>query len=110
MWMTAQVLKHADPNLGGHAYAAACGVPRSMTHRTNGFRSGAVTYGLRWDCRSHGGRHARRDLLYPAAEEYPLTAPQHEHRYVFNHHLATYYGEPFEAGVAAEFGYLTAAL
>jgi hypothetical protein len=64
MWMTAQVLKHADPNLGGHAYAAACGVPRSMTHRT----------------------------------------------YVFNHHLATYYGEPFEAGVAAEFGYLTAAL
>lgn len=45
-----------------------------MTHRTNGFRSGAVTYGLRWDCRSHGGRHARRDLLYPAAEEYPLTA------------------------------------
>lgn len=53
---------------------------------------------------------APRYLLYLAAEEDPLTAPQHEHRYVFNHHLATYYGEPFEAGVAAEFGDLTAAL
>ncbi|MGB7164177.1 MAG: hypothetical protein WBD70_13660, partial [Mycobacterium sp.] len=36
----------------------------------------------------------------------PADSAQHEHRYVFNHHLATYYGEPFEAGVAAEFGYL----
>lgn len=49
MWVTAQVLKHADPNLDLHEYAAACGVPRSITHRTDGSRSGAITYGLRWD-------------------------------------------------------------
>jgi hypothetical protein len=49
MFMTAQVLKHLDPNLDVHEYAAACGVPRSITHRTNGSPSGAITYGLRWD-------------------------------------------------------------
>lgn len=49
MWVTAQVLKHADPNLDLHEYAAACGVPRSITHRTNGSPSGAITYGLRWE-------------------------------------------------------------
>jgi hypothetical protein len=48
MFMTAQVLKHLDPNLDLHEYAAACGVPRSITHRTNGSPSGAITYGLRW--------------------------------------------------------------
>jgi hypothetical protein len=49
MWMAAQVLKHADPNLDVHEFAAACGVPRSITHRKNGSRSDAITYGLRWD-------------------------------------------------------------
>lgn len=49
MWVTAQVLKHADPNLDLHEYAAACGIPRSITHRTNGSRSDAITYGLRWN-------------------------------------------------------------
>jgi hypothetical protein len=48
MWATAQVLKNADPNLDLHEYAAACGVPRSITHRTNGQHSDAIFYGLRW--------------------------------------------------------------
>jgi hypothetical protein len=49
MWVTAQVLRYEDPNFDVHEYAAACGVPRSITHRTNGSRSDVVTYGLRWD-------------------------------------------------------------
>lgn len=49
MWVTAQVLRHADPNLDLYEYAAACAVPRSITHRSNGSRSGAVIYGLRWE-------------------------------------------------------------
>lgn len=49
MFVTAQVLKYLDPNLDLHEYAAACGVPRSITHRTNGSPSGAITYGIRWD-------------------------------------------------------------
>jgi hypothetical protein len=49
MWATAQVLKHADPNLDVYEYAAACGVPRSITHRNNGSKSGAISYGLRWE-------------------------------------------------------------
>lgn len=32
----------------GHEFAAACGVPRSITHRNDGSPSGAITYGLRW--------------------------------------------------------------
>lgn len=48
-WVTAQVLKHADPNLDLHAYLNACGVCRSVTHRTDGSRSDFVTFGLRWD-------------------------------------------------------------
>ena len=48
MWVTAQVLKHADPNLDLHEFAEACGVPRFVTHRTNGSLSDAVTYGIRW--------------------------------------------------------------
>jgi len=47
-WVTCQVLKHADPNLDEHEYLAACGVPHSVTHRTDGSPSGFVTYGLRW--------------------------------------------------------------
>jgi hypothetical protein len=49
MWVTAQVLRYEDPNFDVHEYAAACGVPRSITHRTNGSRSDIVTYGLRWE-------------------------------------------------------------
>jgi hypothetical protein len=48
MWAVAQVLKHEDPKMDLHVFAAACGVPRSITHRTNGSRSDAITYGLRW--------------------------------------------------------------
>ena len=50
MWVTAQVLKHADPNLDLHEYAAACGVPHSITHRrSDGKPSGAITAGIRFD-------------------------------------------------------------
>ncbi|WP_285033867.1 hypothetical protein [Mycolicibacterium sp. lyk4-40-TYG-92] len=55
MWVTAQVLRHMDPNLDLHEYATACGVPRSITHRTNGSRSDVITYGLRW----HGTDHTK---------------------------------------------------
>jgi hypothetical protein len=48
MWVVAQVLKHADPNLDLHEFGAACGVPWSITHRTDGSLSGAIDYGLRW--------------------------------------------------------------
>lgn len=49
MWVTAQVLKHSDPNLDLHEYAEACGIPRWITHRTDGSRSDAIKYGLRWN-------------------------------------------------------------
>lgn len=48
MFVTAQVLKHLDPNLDLHEYADACGVPRSVIYRKDGSPSGAITYGLRW--------------------------------------------------------------
>lgn len=48
MWVVAQVLKHSDPNLDLHEFAEACGVPRRITHRTDGSLSDAITFGLRW--------------------------------------------------------------
>lgn len=51
MWVAAQVLLHADPNLDPHEFAAACGVPRRITHNNDGAKSGAITAGLR---RSNG--------------------------------------------------------
>jgi hypothetical protein len=48
MWVAAQVLKHLDPNLDLHEFAAECGVPRRVTHRSSGAKSGAITYGIRW--------------------------------------------------------------
>lgn len=48
-WVVAQVLKHEDPNLDLWEFAAACGVPRSITHRSNGSQSGAIPNGLRWE-------------------------------------------------------------
>jgi len=52
MWVAAQVLKHADPNLDVHEFAEACGVPRSVTHTRRGHQSGAITAGIR----TRGGR------------------------------------------------------
>lgn len=49
VWMVAQVLKHEDPNLDLWEFAAACGVPRSITHRSNGSPSGTISNGLRWN-------------------------------------------------------------
>lgn len=48
MWVTAQVLKHLDPNLDLHEYAVACGIPRSITHRKDGSPSGGIPAGIRW--------------------------------------------------------------
>jgi hypothetical protein len=47
MWVTAQVLLHADPNLDPHEFAEACGVPRRITHNRDGRPSGGITAGLR---------------------------------------------------------------
>lgn len=47
MWVTAQVLKHLDPNLDLHEYATACGVPDSFVYRKDGSKSGAITAGIR---------------------------------------------------------------
>lgn len=47
MWVTAQVLRHADPNFSVEEFAVACGVPRWITHRSDGKISGALTGGLR---------------------------------------------------------------
>lgn len=50
MWVTAQVLKHADPGLNLHEYAVACGVPRDITHRrSDGKPSGTIEAGIRFD-------------------------------------------------------------
>lgn len=47
MWVTAQVLLHADPNFSVEEFAVACGIPRRITHRSDGKFSGALTGGLR---------------------------------------------------------------
>jgi hypothetical protein len=49
MWVTAQVLLHADPNLDLHEYAEACGVPRRITRNRDGRPSGAIPAGIRKD-------------------------------------------------------------
>jgi uncharacterized protein len=74
--------------------------------------------------RAHYHKIAPRHVLYMAAEVDPLTAPLHEHRDVFDSgdkhnaqfaivepdHLATYFGEPFEASVAVQLKFLTSVL
>jgi len=47
MWVTAQVLLHADPNFSVEEFAVACGIPRRITHRSDGKFSGALAGGLR---------------------------------------------------------------
>jgi hypothetical protein len=47
MWVVAQVLQHADPNLDLHEFAAACGVPRRITHNSDGRPSGTIGAGIR---------------------------------------------------------------
>lgn len=49
MWVTAQVLLHADPNLDLHEYAEACGVPQRITRNRNGQPSGSIPAGIRLD-------------------------------------------------------------
>lgn len=47
-WVVGQVLAYSDPNFDIDEFVSACGVPRSITHRTNGSRSGVIENGLRW--------------------------------------------------------------
>lgn len=47
-WVVGQVLGYSDPNFDIDEFVAACGIPRWITHRANGSRSGVVTNGLRW--------------------------------------------------------------
>ena len=47
MWVTAQVLLHADPNLDVHEFAEACGVPTRIVRNSDGRPSGAILNGLR---------------------------------------------------------------
>ncbi len=49
MWVTAQVLLHADPQLDLQEYAAACGVPRWITHNSDGKPSGTIKAGIHFD-------------------------------------------------------------
>lgn len=53
MWVVAQVLLHADPNLDPYEFAEACGV--KTTTRSGRPRSGHITAGLRHD---HQGGYA----------------------------------------------------
>lgn len=41
MWVTAQVLGHADPNFDVHEYAKSCGI--------EGLSKATISYGLRYD-------------------------------------------------------------
>lgn len=47
MWVTAQVLSTADPNLDVHEFAEACGIPARIRLTKDGRRSGAIPAGLR---------------------------------------------------------------
>ncbi|MDQ6933895.1 MAG: hypothetical protein M3130_01095 [Actinomycetota bacterium] len=49
MWVVAQVLLHSDPNLDLHEFAGACGVPRRITHNSDGRPSGGIPAGIRTD-------------------------------------------------------------
>lgn len=47
MWVTAQVLLHADINLDLHEFAIACGVHPRYVYRTDGSRSQGLVNGIR---------------------------------------------------------------
>lgn len=49
MWVTAQVLMHADPNFDLVAFAEACGAPRWVIYNSSGKVSGALAAGIRRD-------------------------------------------------------------
>ncbi|WP_425862624.1 hypothetical protein [Arthrobacter sp. TWP1-1] len=49
MWVSAQVLMHADPNFDISEFAVACGLPRRITHNKDGRVSGALLAGIRFD-------------------------------------------------------------
>lgn len=60
MWVTAQVLGHADPNFDEYEFAEACGVE---TRTRSGHRNGGISAGLR----KADGRYCR-----PGTWEAPL--------------------------------------
>ncbi|MFD1347530.1 hypothetical protein [Nesterenkonia halotolerans] len=74
MWVAAQVLKHADPNLDLHEFAVACGVPHRITHNKNGAESGGITAGIRIDGETGlaappGGPHSQEQPTIGLAKE-----------------------------------------
>jgi len=48
MWVTAQVLQYSDPNFSILEFAEACGIPRRITHNSDGRPSGGLRAGLRF--------------------------------------------------------------
>lgn len=52
-WVVAQVLKHEDPNLDLHEFAAACGVPDEYVRTRNGRLNGLITAGIRFSDRKN---------------------------------------------------------
>jgi len=48
IWVTAQVLKHADLGLDLYEFAAAAGAPNRMLYNRDGKPSGGIPAGLRW--------------------------------------------------------------
>lgn len=52
-WVVAQVLKHEDPNLDLHEFAAACGVPDEYVRTRNGRLNGLITAGIRFSDREN---------------------------------------------------------
>ncbi|OLR92607.1 hypothetical protein [Actinokineospora bangkokensis] len=63
MWVVAQVLRHADPNLDVYEFAEACGIP---THTNSGARNRGIEYGLRW------ASHADGTVTRPGTHEPPF--------------------------------------
>ncbi|MGH7745456.1 MAG: hypothetical protein ACREQ5_11785 [Candidatus Dormibacteria bacterium] len=61
MWVTAQVLGHADPNFDEYAFAEACGVETKTRH---GRLNGGISAGLR---KTIDGRYCR-----PGTREAPI--------------------------------------
>ncbi|MFZ6990411.1 hypothetical protein ACO0E1_00840 [Curtobacterium sp. RRHDQ66] len=47
VWVTAQVLLHADPNLSLLEFSEACGVERSFLYRKDGKPNGGLMAGIR---------------------------------------------------------------
>lgn len=75
-WVVGQVLAYSDPNFDIDEFVSACGVPRSITHRTNGSRSGVIENGLRWRDFHNRALHAPGAPLWRAKMLCDVTNPR----------------------------------